>query len=204
MHDTATTSLMGQPAPLGGHPAIVLATDHAPTVAAMADDRLECQKVISIIYARYFEHCAHYGDALTVWLEPSRLRSFRRPDGPPIIDLRRLLSRCSPGSSILQAAEGGTLNQLQALADCASRSTLGVIDWLRLLLSVEQIDESSWGLLLALAKDAELATLSHGIELLCEAQRQQRRMVEQRYEDLTLILSRTSEAAVMREDGGHR
>lgn len=94
----------------------------------------------------------------------------------------------------------GTLPQLEALAGVMNTSGSGVLASLRLLLSVEQIDESAWGLLLALVKDAELSTLTALIEPLYAAQRMQRQLVQQRFEEWVLFLFREARENTLKED----
>jgi len=195
MRDASCSALMG-------HPSVARAKSagyrrHAnaltpPSVAAMARDRLDSQNVIGGMYYLCLERCAACSDPLLDGLDPASLRAFRLADGAFARDLRRMLSVFSFCGRLDSVSSGIMLPQIRALADCMKITRPGGLDSLRLVLSAEQIDETAWGLLLALVKDAELTTLSEVIEALYAAQRMQRQRVQQHYEELMLLLSRAA------------
>ncbi|WP_201312971.1 hypothetical protein [Dyella sp. EPa41] len=158
----------------------------------MARDRLDSQNVIGGMYYLCLERCAACSDPLLDGLDPSGLREFRLADGAFARELRRMLSVFSFCGRIDSASSGIVLPQIRALADCMKATRPAGLDSLRLVLSAEQIDETAWGLLLALVKDEELTTLSEVIETLYAAQRTQRQLVQQHYEELMLLLSRAA------------
>jgi hypothetical protein len=195
MRDASCSALMGHPsvarAKSAGHRRHASALT-PPSIAAMARDRLDSQNVIGGMYYLCLERCAACSDPLLDGLDPARLRAFRLADGSFARDLRRMLSVFSFCGRIDSPSSGIVLPQIRALADCMKAMRPGGLDSLRLVLSVEQIDETAWGLLLALVKDAELTTLSEVVETLYAAQRTQRQLVQQHYEELMLLLSRAT------------
>ncbi|RAO76212.1 hypothetical protein CA260_10975 [Dyella jiangningensis] len=195
MRDASCSALMGHPSIARGRNA---GRRHGsalipPSIAAMARDRLDSQNVIGGMYYLCLERCAACSDPLMSGLDPARLRAFRLGDAPFARDLRRMLTVFSFCGRIDSVSSGIVLPQIRALADCMKTTRPDGVDSLRLVLSAEQVDETAWGLLLALVKDAELTTLSEVTEALYAAQRMQRQLVQQHYEELMLLLSRMAE-----------
>lgn len=203
MRDASCSALMGHP--LAARSKSANQRRHwaaltPPSIAAMARDRLDSQNVIGGMYYLCLERCAACGDPLMASSDPARLRAFRLADGPYARDLRRMLTVFSFCGRIDSLSSGIMLPQIRALADCMKSTRPSALDSLRLVLSAEQIDETAWGLLLALVKDAELTTLSEVTATLYAAQRVQRQLVQRHYEELILLLSRTGRGPL--PDGG--
>ncbi|MDO1527237.1 hypothetical protein QMK61_00180 [Fulvimonas sp. R45] len=158
--------------------------------------RLACERITFTLQSRLLERCHQEPQALAgTGLSPSRIEAFRDEADERINLLVQALDILNGDK---EADEGDVESSRPAL--CALQETLAgaevhPLKLLHGLLAAEQLNETAWELLLALVKDAEIGRLVPHFEHACQQHGEQRTLLQQHYEELSLRLVRQGGSA---------
>jgi hypothetical protein len=159
--------------------------------------RLACERIASTLQSRLLERCQREPQALAgTGLSPARIEAFRDEAGERINLLVQALDILNGDKD--QADDGdveSSLPALCALQEALAEPSIHPLKLLHGLLAAEQLNESAWELLLALVKDAEIGRLVPHFEHACRQHGEQRALLQQHYEELSLRLVREGGSA---------
>ena len=144
------------------------------------------------MYERFIEKCRGNKDPVIRALDLSRLEPFCETLTEHVHLLMQALDVLGdkPDIDRQEQGSGPFLIMMQAAQQQVSDADIPVLPSMQALLAVEQFNEVSWGLLLALMKDAELQRFVAHFQHACLQHREQRSTLQQAYEDVVLGLVR--------------
>jgi len=144
------------------------------------------------MYERFIEKCRGSKDPVVRALDLSRLEPFCETLTEHVHLLTQALDVLGDKADLQRQEQGNGafLIMMQAAQQQVSDADIPVLPSMQALLAVEQFNEVSWGLLLALMKDAELQRFVVRFEQACLQHHEQRATLQQAYEDVVLGLVR--------------
>ena len=144
------------------------------------------------MYARFIEKCRSSKDPVVRALDLSRFEPFCETLTEHVHLLMQALDVLGDKADVERQEQGSGpfLIMMRAAQQQVSDADISVLPSMQALLAVEQFNEVSWGLLLALMKDAELQRFVARFEQACLQHHEQRSTLQQAYEDVVLGLVR--------------